>query len=118
MTRSGSLLLRPSSFLRNFSLLRLKLPLNKLTTTLDMPSNNDDSAAQQYWTSEIEKQGRDGWYNKALEYWDAQEASVNGVLGGFGHTTGQDLRESGRLLKLLRGRKSPIVLPIVVNSYY
>ena len=55
--------------------------------------------------SKILKISKMSHYNlRALEYWDNQEASVNGVLGGFGHTTAQDLRESGRLLKLLRGR--------------
>ena len=69
-----------------------------------------DEAAEAFWKEEIEKQGREGWYGRALQYWDAQEASVDGVLGGFGHTTGQDLRESGRLLKLLRGRKTKLKL--------
>jgi len=62
-------------------------------------------AADLFWDQELKKQTKEGWYLKALHYWDAQEASVNGVLGGYGHTTGPDLRESGRLVKLLRGRK-------------
>ncbi|CAD7950262.1 unnamed protein product [Amoebophrya sp. A120] len=59
----------------------------------------------EFWQKHLTEQSRDGWYKKAIDYWDQQEASVNGVLGGFGHTSAQDLRESKRLLQILKGRK-------------
>lgn len=40
----------------------------------------------EFWKKQIKEQGRDGWYGKAIEYWEKQPASVDGVLGGFGHT--------------------------------
>ena len=39
------------------------------------------------------------WYSKAVEYWDKQEASYDGVLGGYGHVSEVDIEESERLLK-------------------
>jgi hypothetical protein len=39
------------------------------------------------------------WYSGAVEYWDKQEASYNGVLGGFGHVSGFDVADSRDLLK-------------------
>lgn len=38
------------------------------------------------------------WYNKAVSYWDTQEASVNGVLGGYGHVSDDDIIESRKFL--------------------
>ena len=38
------------------------------------------------------------WYNKAVAYWDSQEASVNGVLGGYGHVSDDDITESRKFL--------------------
>ena len=38
------------------------------------------------------------WYRKAVQHWDAQEASDNGVLGGFGHVTEVDIRDSRQIL--------------------
>ncbi|EFJ52851.1 hypothetical protein VOLCADRAFT_55463 [Volvox carteri f. nagariensis] len=37
-------------------------------------------------------------YQKAVSYWDQQEASYNGVLGGFGYTSDLDVRDSRALL--------------------
>ena len=34
----------------------------------------------------------------ALQYWDRQEASVDGVLGGFGHVSDADIDGSRRFL--------------------
>ena len=38
------------------------------------------------------------WYSKAVSYWDSQEASVNGVLGGYGHVSDDDIMESRKFL--------------------
>jgi len=34
----------------------------------------------------------------AVQYWDRQEASVDGVLGGFGHVSDADIDGSRRFL--------------------
>lgn len=50
------------------------------------------------------------WYNKAVAYWDKQEASVNGVLGGYGHVSDDDIVESKKfLLKVLKRSASSSV---------
>ena len=34
-----------------------------------------------------------------MSYWDEQEASYDGVLGGYGHVSGADIEESDKFLK-------------------
>jgi hypothetical protein len=41
----------------------------------------------------------EGWYKGAVEYWDKQEASYNGVLGGFGHVSSFDIGDSREMLR-------------------
>ncbi|KAI8468749.1 MAG: alpha-N-methyltransferase NTM1 [Monoraphidium minutum] len=41
----------------------------------------------------------EGWYKGAVDYWDKQEASYNGVLGGFGHVSPYDIADSREMLK-------------------
>lgn len=54
------------------------------------------------WSQECNgENGRASWYKKATDHWLEQDASINGVLGGFPETNGPDLRESGRFLDLL-----------------
>ncbi|EFN51806.1 hypothetical protein CHLNCDRAFT_27478 [Chlorella variabilis] len=43
------------------------------------------------------------WYTTAVDYWDKQEASVNGVLGGYGHLTTADVRDSRAFLQKAYG---------------
>ncbi|MEW5307003.1 MAG: hypothetical protein WDW38_011241 [Sanguina aurantia] len=45
-------------------------------------------------------------YQKAVEYWDAQEPTYNGVLGGFGFVSDIDVRDSKQLL--LKAMKGPL----------
>ena len=41
-----------------------------------------------------EKEDGPVWYKAAVDYWDGQEASVNGVLGGYGFVSDVDIRDS------------------------
>jgi len=43
-------------------------------------------------------QEKNTWYSRAVSYWDNQAATVDGVLGGFGHVSPADIRESERFL--------------------
>lgn len=47
--------------------------------------------------------GQDGthkdWYQGAVQYWDQQEASYDGVLGGFGYVSDYDISDSRALLQ-------------------
>jgi len=58
---------------------------------------------EEMWDSELAgDQGRNSWYAGAAEYWQAREATVDGVLGGYPETSGPDLRESQRFLEALQ----------------
>lgn len=46
----------------------------------------------------------DEWYSKAVQYWDKQEASVDGVLGGFGFVSAPDINDSFSVLKKVSHR--------------
>jgi protein N-terminal methyltransferase len=51
------------------------------------------------WKKELGEDGtHTAWYSKAVEYWDKQEASYNGVLGGYGCVSSIDIRDSKALL--------------------
>lgn len=50
------------------------------------------------WES-VEDDKENTWYRPAVEYWDRQEASYNGVLGGYGYVSDADITESSAFLK-------------------
>ncbi|CAM6083097.1 unnamed protein product [Calypogeia fissa] len=41
---------------------------------------------------------RQRWYQKGVNYWSGVEASVDGVLGGYGNVSGQDIVDSNKFL--------------------
>lgn len=55
---------------------------------------------EQLW---VKARGNDGthkeWYQGAVHYWDQQEASYDGVLGGFGYVSDYDITDSRALLQ-------------------
>ncbi|KAG0500734.1 hypothetical protein HPP92_000806 [Vanilla planifolia] len=59
---------------------------------------------------------RRGWYDKGISYWQGVEASLDGVLGGYGHVNETDVKGSEAFLKPLlldrfgRGRKRLVAL--------
>jgi protein N-terminal methyltransferase len=50
--------------------------------------------------------GQVGDYDQAVEYWDRQPATADGVLGGFGFVSDADLRDSEELLE--RALEAPL----------
>ena len=56
----------------------------------------------------VKARGSDGthrdWYQGAVRYWDQQEASYDGVLGGFGYVSDYDISDSRSLLQRVSGR--------------
>ena len=48
---------------------------------------------------ELWKEQDQTWYTKAVSYWDNQEQSYNGVLGGYGFVSDIDVRDSRQLLE-------------------
>lgn len=55
------------------------------------------SSPLELWKT-IEGNEENLWYNAATRYWDSQEASYNGVLGGHGHVSEADVVESEKFL--------------------
>ena len=41
------------------------------------------------------------WYGSAAKYWEGVDATIDGVLGGFGHLTEVDIRDSHKFLECL-----------------
>ena len=53
------------------------------------------------WKHELTEEdasGKKAWYSKAVDYWKQQPATVNGVLGGFEHVSGDDIHESAEFI--------------------
>jgi len=86
-------------------------------------SKGTDSEGKEYndvnelWKQQFEDENENGgeetkpgskklaWYQKGAEYWMSQDASVDGVLGGFGHVSPIDLAQSRSFLTKLPGVK-------------
>lgn len=65
-------------------------------------------STDEMWKQELSKadpKSDDGWYGKGVKYWEDVEASVDGVLGGFGTVTDVDIKESDDFLIHLQDRK-------------
>ncbi|CAN6465535.1 unnamed protein product [Victoria cruziana] len=57
--------------------------------------------AREMWTEEIGEDDptkKRDWYRKGVSYWEGIEASVDGVLGGYGHVNQSDVKGSESLL--------------------
>ncbi|KAJ4746306.1 Alpha N-terminal protein methyltransferase 1 [Rhynchospora pubera] len=69
------------------------------------------SSASEMWREEIGGTGTEAagsdqtklrdWYSKGISYWQGVEASVEGVLGGYGCVNDTDVKESEAFLKML-----------------
>jgi hypothetical protein len=56
--------------------------------------------AEELWDQSKDGDGsHDTWYKKAVSYWDKQEPTYDGVLGGFGFVSEIDVRDSKALLE-------------------
>ena len=67
---------------------------------------------EELWSSELGPAGADAgtlsskraaWYDTGLRYWKGADATVDGVLGGFGHITEIDIRSALQC--------SPVLIP-------
>ncbi|KAI3891604.1 hypothetical protein MKW92_045025 [Papaver armeniacum] len=63
-------------------------------------------SSDEMWRQEFGEQGNDDqhknkneWYRKGVGYWEGVEASVDGVLGGYGHVNDTDIKASEDFLK-------------------
>eukprot|EP00933_Yihiella_yeosuensis_P077403 TRINITY_DN8783_c1_g1_i1.p1 TRINITY_DN8783_c1_g1~~TRINITY_DN8783_c1_g1_i1.p1 ORF type:complete len:280 (+),score=46.38 TRINITY_DN8783_c1_g1_i1:25-840(+) len=57
--------------------------------------------------SELWKEAKSTWYSKVFAHWEAEEASVRGVLGGLPETHLPDLKASKEFLEELQNMRSP-----------
>ncbi|KAJ9528733.1 hypothetical protein QJQ45_020634, partial [Haematococcus lacustris] len=90
---------RKSSFTLTFR----RLCAARKRTGMEQPGETDDGEAiqnpEQLWEQQRDADGsHSSWYRKAVGYWDQQEASYNGVLGGFGYVSDLDVADSRQLL--------------------
>ncbi|ERN14764.1 alpha N-terminal protein methyltransferase 1 isoform X2 [Amborella trichopoda] len=59
---------------------------------------------QEMWREEIgegEEAKKKEWYQKGVQYWEGIEASIDGVLGGYGHVNDRDVKGSESFLREL-----------------
>lgn len=72
---------------------------------MDAPGKDADGKVQYSRPDELWEKAKgengthEGWYQGAVSYWDKQEASYNGVLGGFGYVSSFDIADSREMLK-------------------
>jgi len=78
---------------------------------LPRPTSGASSEGETYrnvhemWQRELSEKTEDNhlaWYSKALSYWRSSEATVDGVLGGYGAVSPQDLEETAAFLTDVR----------------
>lgn len=69
---------------------------------------NKYRSLRDFWHRELgDVRARESWYAKSASYWEAQPASIEGVLGGFKSLHEPDLRDSSNFLEALFGLQAP-----------
>ncbi|KAL2610045.1 hypothetical protein R1flu_028618 [Riccia fluitans] len=65
---------------------------------LDSEGNTLSTREVMWETYTGDEKSREEWYTKGVDYWSAVEASVDGVLGGYGSISGRDIMDSSKFL--------------------
>ncbi|GMP73221.1 hypothetical protein CsSME_00031040 [Camellia sinensis var. sinensis] len=64
--------------------------------------------AEDMWREEVgDLHKKSEWYSKGVGYWESVEASVDGVLGGYGHVNEPDIKSSEAFLNTLLSDRFP-----------
>ncbi|KAG6550202.1 hypothetical protein Mapa_008162 [Marchantia paleacea] len=71
---------------------------SRMEEGLDSDGNTFSTREVMWETYTGDEKGRDEWYTKGVNYWSAVEASVDGVLGGYGKISGRDVLDSNKFL--------------------
>ncbi|KAG8482022.1 hypothetical protein CXB51_026886 [Gossypium anomalum] len=96
----------PPPYLRN----SVKRTITKARLTAMEAAGSDSDGrefknAQEMWKEQIGDEGDDPkkiqWYREGVAYWEGVEASVDGVLGGFGQVNDADIKGSEAFLNSL-----------------
>lgn len=89
-------------------------------TRISMQKGGSDSdgrefkSAEEMWREQVgeDQSKKTDWYREGVGYWEGVEASTDGVLGGFGHVSDADVRDSEAFLNGLLSE----LLPNAANS--
>jgi hypothetical protein len=73
-------------------------PTNTSTTSSSNPPLSG-SNIDALWLNATPNGDSSTWYDKSTQYWAKIDATVGGVLGGFGHLSGVDVKESAAFVK-------------------
>ncbi|PHT54773.1 Alpha N-terminal protein methyltransferase 1 [Capsicum baccatum] len=66
--------------------------------------------AEEMWREEVgdgDSQKKSQWYNKGIKYWQGVEATMDGVLGGYGHVNAADIKASEDFLNTILAERFP-----------
>ncbi|PON49930.1 Alpha-N-methyltransferase NTM [Trema orientale] len=64
--------------------------------------------ADEMWTEHVgDPTKKTEWYRQGVGYWEGVEASVDGVLGGYGHVNDADIKGSEAFLNILLSERFP-----------
>jgi len=71
-------------------------------------ASQEFKTAQNLWDSVLDTQDAEqkAWYQGATDYWKTQEATVEGMLGGYGRVTNVDLASSWKFIVNSSGKKT------------
>lgn len=62
--------------------------------------------AREMWSTETSSDfAKASWYDKGIRYWNGIEATVDGVLGGFGGISSADVKHSRQFLAKIAGAR-------------
>ncbi|KAJ7964010.1 Alpha N-terminal protein methyltransferase 1 [Quillaja saponaria] len=65
-------------------------------------------SADEMWADQVgDSNKKTDWYRRGVGYWEGVEASVDGVLGGFGHVNEADVSASEAFIKTLLSELFP-----------
>jgi protein N-terminal methyltransferase len=79
-------------------------PTNTSTTSSSNPPLSG-SNIDALWLNATPNGDSSTWYDKSTQYWAKIDATVGGVLGGFGHLSGVDVKESAAFVKRVMPRR-------------
>ncbi|GFP95923.1 alpha n-terminal protein methyltransferase 1 [Phtheirospermum japonicum] len=68
------------------------------------------TSAEEMWLEEVGEgdcHKKSQWYSQGVGYWEGVEATVDGVLGGYGHVNKPDIEGSEAFLKSILAEKFP-----------
>ncbi|GAA0172436.1 methyltransferase [Lithospermum erythrorhizon] len=64
--------------------------------------------SDEMWREEVgDSTKKTQWYNQGIHYWQGVEATVDGVLGGYGHVNDADISASEAFLHTILAEKFP-----------